>query len=117
MAALVGAGVQAVITQSRVGALGPAELMCSLAASFFGLRFLCAFGGDVPDGIIGLDALLAEDGGGEAIRHASGGFSVITFEPSPGLSRPMGRDADALISAALPIVSAPASPKGRRLST
>jgi mycobactin salicyl-AMP ligase len=104
MAALLGAGVQAVITQARVGALRPAELMCSLAASFFGLRFLCAFGDDVPDGIFALDALMAEDTGAEAIRHVAGGFSFITFEPSSGLSRPVAHEADALISAALPIV-------------
>jgi mycobactin salicyl-AMP ligase len=61
-------GIACVVTQSRIGPMRPGEIWRNIAAGYFGLRFILAFGPDVPDGVIDLDRMLAE---GEA--HFEGG--------------------------------------------
>ncbi len=51
-------GIRAVITQARAGGERPAERLSEIAAGYFQLRFLMAFGPDVPDGVVDLDAVL-----------------------------------------------------------
>ena len=54
-AAIECADVRAVITQTLMGPDRLAEKLCFVAAGFFRLRFLLAFGPDVPDGVTDLD--------------------------------------------------------------
>jgi mycobactin salicyl-AMP ligase len=54
------ASIQAAITQTFVGDERPAELLCAVAACYFPLRFLMAFGPGVPDGVVDLDRVRAE---------------------------------------------------------
>ncbi len=51
-------GLAGVATQSRIGDLSPAMEWRDLAMRFFGLRFLTAFGPEVPDGFTDLDAAM-----------------------------------------------------------
>jgi hypothetical protein len=55
VAALSGVGPKSLITLSRLGDERPAEAVCEAAAELFDLSFPCAFGANVPDGVIALD--------------------------------------------------------------
>lgn len=48
-------GARAIVTMSRLGNEHYAEIACEAAAELFTLGFPCAFGADVPDGVIQLD--------------------------------------------------------------
>src|SRR4051794_31370505 len=58
--ALEAANVAAIICQSRLADERPADLFCRLAARYFGIRFVCAFGPHVPDGVIDLDRAILD---------------------------------------------------------
>lgn len=53
-------GISAVLTQARLGSAAPAERFCKVAAGYFGLRYVSAFGPEVPDGVINLDRVVLE---------------------------------------------------------
>lgn len=72
--ALERADARVVVTQTVFGDLRPAEIFAALAAGLFRVRFLLAFGPDVPDGIVDLD---------RARRHPLDGGEIRTA-PSPG---------------------------------
>lgn len=70
---------RAVVTQTRVGRLRPAATLCAVAARRFRLRFLLAFGPDVPDGVVDLDRPSSRGAGAPGpVRGASPG--IVTFE-------------------------------------
>lgn len=46
---------KALITLARFGEERPAEIACEVAVELFSLSFPCAFGSEVPDGVIALD--------------------------------------------------------------
>lgn len=54
------AGLAAVLTQTRLGAGRPAERIGCVAARCFNLRYLAAFGPDVPAGMVNLDRVIVE---------------------------------------------------------
>ena len=58
--AAAASGLSAVLTQSRLGRTALAERICAVAARYFGLRYVAAFGPDVPDGVINLDRMVLE---------------------------------------------------------
>ena len=66
------ADVRAIVTQTRVGRLRPVETAIAVAARRFRIRFLLAFGPDVPDGVVDLD-------------HAPS-RAALPVEPVPGTS-------------------------------
>jgi mycobactin salicyl-AMP ligase len=103
-----------VLTQGRLGEARPAETLCRIAARTYGLRFVAAFGPQVPDGVIGLDEVVLE-------VRARGplGFSepagLVTFGGDPDY--PVYRSADALVAAAAAhLVPARIEPGDRVLS-
>jgi mycobactin salicyl-AMP ligase len=102
--AVAATGAEAVITATAIGDMKPAEMLCEVAASFFGLRFLCAFGGEVPDGVIPLDPALAEAGTAAALPP--GHSNLATLDRVGAQIVPIWRDSDALLAAALPLVLA-----------
>lgn len=113
VAAVQAAGISAVLTQSRFGEARPAERMCRVAARYFGLRYLAAFGPDVPDGVINLDAMVVEQSRG---RPAPGPGGVVTFAGGDP-TRPMHRSVEALAAAiAAHCVAARMAPGDRLLT-
>jgi mycobactin salicyl-AMP ligase len=54
-AAAEAAGARAIITVNRYAHLRPSITAREAASRFYGLRFICAFGPDAPEGIISLD--------------------------------------------------------------
>ncbi|MEA2986782.1 MAG: hypothetical protein QOD94_3036 [Alphaproteobacteria bacterium] len=60
VAALGGVGAKVVITCRRVGATDHAKLAMHAAVDIFPVRYVCAFGSGLPDGVVRLDDLYAE---------------------------------------------------------
>ncbi len=61
VAALSRLGAKVLITCGRVGAVDHANLAIHAAADIFPIRYVCAFGGGLPDGVVPLDDLYATD--------------------------------------------------------
>lgn len=115
--ALEAAGVQAVITQGVVGERRPAEAFCRLAARYFGLRFVCAFGPLVPDGVIDLDRVIlaAEEGGAPASAPEPREGGLVTFSRRPGGLRPVYRSFRSGVAAALTVLLSARIEPGERI--
>lgn len=114
VAAAQAAGLSAVLTQGRFGADLPAERLRRVALRYFGLRYLAAFGPDVPDGVISLDALALDERGGPFAPDTGGGLvSFAAGDPT----RPLHRPAASLLAAiALGRASTPIAPGDRILT-
>jgi mycobactin salicyl-AMP ligase len=113
--AIAAVGAEVVITATHVGELKPAEMLCEVAASFFGLRFLCAFGVDVPDGVVPLDPALKDGVADAALRQ--GHSSVATLDKVGDHLAPVWRETEALVAAALPLLlAARIAPSDRLIS-
>lgn len=108
----------AIITQTRIGPVAPAETFCRIAARYFGVRFICAFGPEVPDGVIDLDPSLATADGAEAdFPTLEGKAGVITFARQNGSLRPVYRTRRASVAATVTfLVSAGYEPGDRIVS-
>lgn len=82
VAALSPVEPKALITVTRFGDARPAETACEAAAELFHLSFPCAFGSNVPDGVIVLD----EPEEGAAAENARpvtpASPSIVTFDTS-----------------------------------
>lgn len=113
-AGIEAAGVSAVLTQARLGTESPAERLCRAAVRYFGLRYLAAFGPDVPDGVINLDEMVLDRRGGPVAAETGGGLiSFVGGDPH----RPVHRPGDALLAAvAVHLIAARVGPGERILS-
>jgi AMP-binding enzyme len=69
--ALARVGAKALITCRRVGNFEHAHLATRVAAEVFSIRYVCAFGANVPDGVVALDDL----------------FTAAKLDPIPPLER------------------------------
>jgi hypothetical protein len=67
------------IALARFGEERPAETVCETAADLFSLSFPCAFGANVPDGVIALDQD-SETPSPSATRITADGVSIMTFD-------------------------------------
>jgi hypothetical protein len=54
-------GAKAIVTTARIGNTAHAELAMQVAAELFPIRYVCAFGRDLPDGVVPLDEIFAPD--------------------------------------------------------
>ncbi|AWN39087.1 acyl-CoA synthetase [Methylobacterium radiodurans] len=115
LAAVEAAGIPAVLTQARLGARRPAEILCRVALQHFALRYLAAFGPDVPDGVINLDALALERGSGPA-EEAPPARGLVSFAGRDPL-RPVYRPGEALLAAVAAHLAAVRIAPGERLLT
>lgn len=101
-AAIEAADIRAIMTQTTLGSERPAEKFCFIAAGFFRLRFLMAFGPEVPHGVADLDRVLRDGRHGRDDRHRDIGRDVeagiVTFTRTDP-SRPLFRPEASLIAA------------------
>jgi mycobactin salicyl-AMP ligase len=58
LAAIESANIQIIVTHAAINEEHPAQTFCRIALRYFGLRFLCAFGPEVPDGVLDLDRVI-----------------------------------------------------------
>jgi mycobactin salicyl-AMP ligase len=84
-------GIAGVVTQTRAGGIRLAEDWRDVAMGYFGLRFLLAYGPDVPDGFLDLDAVETPDDGPEKGQpreqpglEAGAPAGYVAFSESPG---------------------------------
>lgn len=112
--AIDAAKIAMVVTQGRIGEARPAETFCRIAARTFGLRFVAAFGPQVPDGVIGLDEVVLEVAARGPLGYSEPA-GLVTFGGDPDY--PIYRSADSLVAAAAAhLVPARIEPGDRVLS-
>jgi hypothetical protein len=61
IAALSRVGAKVLITCGRIGAIEHADLALHVAAEIFPIRYVCAFGRNLPDGVVPLDELYTSE--------------------------------------------------------
>ena len=105
--ALEAASIVAIICQTRVAEEQPAEAFCRLAARYFGIRFVCAFGPQVPDGVIDLDRAILDTT--PALTETNTGFlpGVVTFQLRDGRVIPLFRPTSSSLAAAVSVSRSP----------
>lgn len=96
VASVQAAGITAILCQAQTGDAAPAETMRRVALRYFGLRYLAAFGPDLPDGVISLDGMALDTGGGPFAPDTGGG--LVTFADGDP-TRPVHRSTQALLAA------------------
>jgi mycobactin salicyl-AMP ligase len=99
--ALEAAQISAVLCQGCLADERPAETFCRLAAGYFGLRFICAFGPQVPDGVIDLDRAILDTRAEQTWPEGAGHAGFVTFEADGGKLRPLFRPVASAIAAAV----------------
>jgi AMP-binding enzyme len=109
-AALARVGAKAVITCDRVGAFDHAELAMNVAADVFSIRYVCASGENLPDGVVSFSDLFATEGAGsppsdhDAIRSSAAHIAAITFDVGEGGIVPVARTHAELLAAGLAVL-------------
>ena len=86
-------GAAAILTVARVGDERPAAVACAAAVELFSLSFPCAFGNDLPDGVMALDIDTDSAVGVEPPVEAKRDDipSLLTFDAAPSGSFAVGR--------------------------
>lgn len=88
-----------VITQGLLGEDRPAERFCRIAGGYFGLRFVAAFGPQIPDGVLPLDRAVLDTRAPEGGLGPSPAAGLVTFEVRDGVPRAVHRSAESLVAA------------------
>jgi AMP-binding enzyme len=106
VAALTAVQPKASISLARFGDERPAEVMCEAAAELFQLSFPCAFGDDVPDGVIALDRDDAQSQPGEGAPFAPSGsqVAILTFDTAANGFFPAARGHSQWLAAGLAVL-------------
>lgn len=77
-------GAKAIITQGRIGTVPYAELAMQAAVELFPIRYVCAFGSELPDGVVPLDDVFTQTPADFAPTARAGNpaahVAVVTFE-------------------------------------
>ena len=101
-------GAKILITCARVGATDHADLARHAAADIFPIRYVCAFGNDIPDGVIPLDYLYTAERLEPlppACRERSGNpaahLALITWDTEPNGLVPVARNHMEIIAGGL----------------
>lgn len=87
VAALGRIGTKALITCGRVDGFNHCQLAMRIASELFSIRYVCAFGSNLPDGIVPFDQVLADELRGplppldrDRFNNAAAHVGLITFE-------------------------------------
>ena len=100
-------GAKVFITSARIGSVDHCDVAMQVAAELFPIRYVCAFGNDLPDGVVPLDdiftlstpdAQAAVERGGNPAAHVA----AITFDVAAEGLVPMARSHLQLIAGGLP---------------
>ncbi len=107
---------EGVVTTTRAGHLRPADVMRDIGAANLSIRFVTAFGDDIPDGLIGLDRLpwsLAE-AAGAVDRDLGPDYGLVaTYDEATG--QVFARSCESLIATGLGVVAAARMRPGQRV--
>jgi acyl-coenzyme A synthetase/AMP-(fatty) acid ligase len=100
-------GAKMLVTSSRVGSVAHAEIAMQAAAELFPVRYVCAFGSDLPDGIVPLDDIffstVSIEAGQTPAREGdvADHVAVVTFEETANGIRAVARSQRQLIAGGL----------------
>ncbi len=112
------ANLQAVVTQGVLAEDRPAETLCRVAAQHFGLRFILAFGPQVPDGVIDLDrVMLTDDPDATVTPNGRGSAGRVTFSLRENPPEPVFRPADSIAASTENFLRGAAFEAGDRIIT
>ena len=109
VAALARIGAKALITCGRVGAFNHAQFAMRLAAEVFSIRYVCAFGRNLPDGVVPFDDLFAVEASEpipplERQGHAAAHLAAVTFDVGDGGVVPVARNHSELLAGGLAVL-------------
>lgn len=103
-------GAKALITCGRVGATDHADLAMQTAVDVFPVRYVCAFGPDLPDGVVALDDLYAEQNpkppppeNERAGNHAAH-LALLTWEQTTDGVVPVARNHAEIVAGGLAVL-------------
>ncbi|MGB7098813.1 MAG: class I adenylate-forming enzyme family protein [Xanthobacteraceae bacterium] len=104
-------GAKALITCGHVGAFNHADLALHLAAEVFSIRYVCAFGSNLPDGTVSFDDLTSTDTFDsvspietERKSNASSHLAAVTFDIGDGGIVPVARSHAELLAGGLAVL-------------
>ena len=119
IAALGRIGAKALITCGHVGSFDHSQLALRVAAEVFSIRYVCAFGGNLPDGAVPFDDLFTADKldpipprDRERQNHAAAHVAAVTFDVGEGGVVPVARNHPELLAAGLAVVLESRLPHG-----
>jgi hypothetical protein len=109
VAALGCVGAKAIVTASRIGAHGQADIAMQAAAELFPIRYVCGFGEPLPDGMVPLDDVFVAGPGGAVVPpvragHAAAHVATVTFDVTRDGAAPVMRSHSELIATGEAIV-------------
>jgi AMP-binding enzyme len=104
-------GAKALITCGHVGAFNHAEFALHLAAEVFSIRYVCAFGSILPDGVVSFADLMDADKSdpvspieSQRTSNASSHLAAITFDTGEGGIVPVARNHAELLAGGLAVL-------------
>lgn len=107
--ALGRSGAKAIVTAGRIGACGHAELAMEVAAELFPIRQICAFGANLPDGVVPLDGIFtaaAAEAVPPRLGNAAAHVAAMTFDIGPHGAVAVAHDHAQLAAAGASLVEA-----------
>jgi acyl-CoA synthetase (AMP-forming)/AMP-acid ligase II len=108
--ALARVGAKALIVCNRVGANPHGQFALQAAAEVFSIRYVCAFGADLPDGAVSFEDLFSGDASGHLIPldrarvDAATHVAVVTFDVGESGLVPVARTHSELCAGGLAVV-------------
>ncbi len=111
VAALARIGAKALITCGHVGAFNHSRLGMRVAAEVFSIRYVCAFGHNLPDGVVPFDDLFTAEKldpipplERERQSNAAAHVAAITFDVGEGGLVPVARNHSELLAGGLGVL-------------
>ena len=105
-------GAKALFTCGHVGAFNHADFALHLAAEVFSIRYVCAFGSNLPDGVVSFDDLMSADTSDsvspietERKSNASSHLAAVTFDTGEGGIVPVARNHAELLAGGLAVTA------------
>ncbi len=111
VAALGRVGAKALITCGHVGAFDHGHFAMRVAAEVFSIRYVCAFGDNLPDGVVPFDDLFTAEKldpipplDHERQSYAAAHVAAVTFDVDDGGVVPVARNHPELLAAGLAVL-------------
>lgn len=106
VASLRQVGAKAIVSCSRIGKIAALEIAMQSAVELFSIRHVCAFGPDLPDGIVPLDDIFLHESTEAAARvrrigPAAAHVAAITFRTDASGVAPIARNHIELVAGGL----------------
>jgi acyl-CoA synthetase (AMP-forming)/AMP-acid ligase II len=110
VAALARVGAKALIVCNRVGANQLGQVALQAAAEVFSIRYVCAFGADLPDGVVSFEDVFSATAGGHLLpldrtrENAAAHVAAVTFDVGESGLVPVARTHSELCAGGLALV-------------